>query len=304
MLKCKYVSKQLSLYFDNELDAALSEQITQHIDACPSCRQELNAIKAVSSMFKEQEVLPVTDEFKNKLHMNLVNVSIEKSPPAWFMKPVWRTSFAAAVMCVLLVVVLSSIVNAPGVKIPHTIGFDTADESQINNSSAIQNIKPSDSMKGLGREDESSYAPPSLAVTEIQEQVSDSIMSGEYDMAAVESNSILPAPGESSVLPAPPKEHTESSSGGSGAPTALEPDYESAPQCTISFTAKSEVDLQTAYDVVAVYCNLSATSTGYEGTVDGELVPDLIKELEAVDGSALNVEIDTTYEFVYIYLIL
>ena len=282
MLTCEYVSKRLSCYFDGTLKASLSEQITRHVDTCQSCQRELEAIKAISAAIKEKEILPVTDEFRSKLHMSLISASLDNETeriPSRLSRPIWWTSFSAVIVCCLLMVV---ILNRPDV----SNGFDliTADTNDLNGSETMDeaglNIKvgldaPEEKNEiSLNASETTNKAAlgSNDAVASIQEREDfrDIGVESQEDMMLADEE-----PGMS------PKNEAPTASGG-GAPA-----YE-ARRDVIRFKAANEADLQAAYGAAAAYCSLSRIDDGYEGMVKSESIEDLIDALEAVDDSAVS----------------
>lgn len=114
MPSCKKVESLLSSYFDGELDSHARHQVEEHLKDCAHCREQLEAIRAMSRAFEEFDVLEVTDEFRDRLHLSLTAAAREQKAqadtratwysrlPRWLFD--WRT-FSAAAACLLLVVV-------------------------------------------------------------------------------------------------------------------------------------------------------------------------------------------------------
>lgn len=56
---CEKYEKLISLYLENDLDEEEIKSLEQHLESCESCRQQLEAIKYMQGMLKQDE-----DNFK------------------------------------------------------------------------------------------------------------------------------------------------------------------------------------------------------------------------------------------------
>ncbi len=52
MSECPYESR-LSAFHDHELDGPMAEKLQSHLDACPTCNEQLQGIRAVSRLLHE-----------------------------------------------------------------------------------------------------------------------------------------------------------------------------------------------------------------------------------------------------------
>ena len=48
-MKCREVARRMAAYVDNELEPALAENMSTHINLCPSCKQELQAVSSIDA---------------------------------------------------------------------------------------------------------------------------------------------------------------------------------------------------------------------------------------------------------------
>lgn len=52
-MKCERTRQKLSAYMDGELDAGLHRTIESHLEQCPGCRKELEALGGVDLLIRE-----------------------------------------------------------------------------------------------------------------------------------------------------------------------------------------------------------------------------------------------------------
>lgn len=116
MLSCNEVKELLSAYYDGELGVAAQQQVAEHLAACESCREELEQLKAVSSVFHTLD-FPLADKaFSACLHERLEEEA-KKNKPHWFgaMLKDMRT-YATVAACLVLTVGIYAAVNNHSLK--------------------------------------------------------------------------------------------------------------------------------------------------------------------------------------------
>jgi len=107
--RCKLLQRWLPGYLDGDAPAFWRRRVQAHLEHCPACRQEAEALKEVAAALK---VAPVEDpgpafwqEFNRELHLKLVQAN--QAPPErerpWFRIPYFAA--AAASLAVLVVVI-------------------------------------------------------------------------------------------------------------------------------------------------------------------------------------------------------
>src|SRR6266576_3379765 len=82
-----HVSSLSSAYFDGELTPRESNQVAEHLLACPKCRAEFDAVKSGFAFAQHVEVIPAPDSIWAGIAARLDN-SNAKPARLWFLKPV------------------------------------------------------------------------------------------------------------------------------------------------------------------------------------------------------------------------
>lgn len=67
MSECPYQSR-LSAFHDHELDAGMAEKLQSHLDACPTCNEQLQGIRAVSRLLHEAHSARMSQMGLARLH--------------------------------------------------------------------------------------------------------------------------------------------------------------------------------------------------------------------------------------------
>ena len=86
-----HVSEWLAAYHDGELPANRQHQVEKHLQGCPSCRAELEALEELSSFLKADFVPPQTppERFAAQVQLRLPRASLSRTlqgagqPPRW-----------------------------------------------------------------------------------------------------------------------------------------------------------------------------------------------------------------------------
>ena len=86
-----HVSEWLAAYHDGELPANRQHQVEKHLQDCPTCRAELEALKELSSFLKADFVPPHTppERFAAQVQLRLPRASLSRTaqnggrPPRW-----------------------------------------------------------------------------------------------------------------------------------------------------------------------------------------------------------------------------
>jgi len=66
-MNCKKVLSRLQAYVDGEVPAALMREIEEHLDACPSCRSQVERIRAVGNILDSLSVPPLPEGFSARV---------------------------------------------------------------------------------------------------------------------------------------------------------------------------------------------------------------------------------------------
>jgi anti-sigma factor RsiW len=67
MNPCKKLIRELSDYLDNELDAALRQELEAHMCACPECRVIIDTTRQTILIYRGCEPYPLPTELHNRL---------------------------------------------------------------------------------------------------------------------------------------------------------------------------------------------------------------------------------------------
>ncbi len=70
---CKNALKVLSEYYDEELDAARAVQVSQHLDQCPTCRQEFDSLAALHKRLKLLRKIQAPDHLRRLIQLRLTH---------------------------------------------------------------------------------------------------------------------------------------------------------------------------------------------------------------------------------------
>lgn len=73
MRNCSEINEMISMYIDDMLDEDTRREVDAHIDGCPSCRNELEELKAVLGMCVELPEVELPQGFGAELHEKLVH---------------------------------------------------------------------------------------------------------------------------------------------------------------------------------------------------------------------------------------
>jgi len=108
-MRCRKVRSCLSAYCRGELTPEVAGDITRHVDACPSCRREAEAFRAVNRMLTQQPPIKTGDEFSARLFARIAGENFaEKRSRAYLPGriPLWGASRLAVVAATAVVVLL------------------------------------------------------------------------------------------------------------------------------------------------------------------------------------------------------
>ncbi len=89
-MRCSTVKKNLSAFFDGELDTETQKLVDEHLSKCADCRYELNKLQEIAYRFRVLSVPDVTqlqwDETRRKLMSNIDSLPTKVK---WFRLPVF-----------------------------------------------------------------------------------------------------------------------------------------------------------------------------------------------------------------------
>jgi anti-sigma factor RsiW len=70
-LNCEGVTRELSNYIDGEVDAALRQELEQHLGGCSHCTVVLNQVKMTVELFCDAEPVDLPTDVRNRLYAAL-----------------------------------------------------------------------------------------------------------------------------------------------------------------------------------------------------------------------------------------
>ena len=128
-MDCREIQKLLSPFLDNELGARDTFPVAEHLDACPVCQQELEAMQQLDTRLKEagQSPVEVTDELRD-------SIIALCTPWTWVRR--WR-GVGVAAAAILFLVIGQQLFSAP--YDPEARAFSSAliQETWLNDNSTF-----------------------------------------------------------------------------------------------------------------------------------------------------------------------
>lgn len=113
MKDCNEIKDNLSFYAEGLLENDVSKKIEIHLKTCENCNIELNEIKNILLLCNDIEEEEVPEDFSEKLHQKLLEISIKKtdSHKKLVIYNKYFRIVAAVAACLVCVVVLGSAIN-------------------------------------------------------------------------------------------------------------------------------------------------------------------------------------------------
>ena len=72
-MNCEGVTRELSNYLDGEVDAALRQELEQHLGCCSHCTVVLNQVKMTVELFCDAEPVDLPSDVRSRLYAALQN---------------------------------------------------------------------------------------------------------------------------------------------------------------------------------------------------------------------------------------
>lgn len=72
-MNCEGVTRELSNYIDGEVDAALRQELEQHLGGCSHCTVVLNQVKMTVELFCDCEPVDLPTDVRSRLYAALQN---------------------------------------------------------------------------------------------------------------------------------------------------------------------------------------------------------------------------------------
>ena len=102
-MDCKQCAEELTAFLDGELDAADSEQVRSHLDACASCSDELQSLQETSDFVTSHgRELEPRDGSWNLVRARIMSENMLVPSRSWFTGR-WRVALATLAVCAALV---------------------------------------------------------------------------------------------------------------------------------------------------------------------------------------------------------
>ena len=67
MNPCKKIIQEISNYLDNEMDAALRQELEEHMGCCPECRIIIDTTRQTIQVYRGCEPYPLPQSLHNRL---------------------------------------------------------------------------------------------------------------------------------------------------------------------------------------------------------------------------------------------
>jgi anti-sigma factor (TIGR02949 family) len=110
-MKCSHVRNMISQYVDDELTPDEKKLFTSHIENCPACKEELEAIQSVHHLFAATETYPAPLGFATRVMAQLEEVEETSLSRLWHLvagRPFFlRTVEVAFAMVIMLIGVMT-----------------------------------------------------------------------------------------------------------------------------------------------------------------------------------------------------
>ena len=67
-MKCQELLRMLNDYVDGDVDPALCEEFEGHLEGCNPCQVVVDTVRKTISIYKDEEVIELPVEFRERLH--------------------------------------------------------------------------------------------------------------------------------------------------------------------------------------------------------------------------------------------
>jgi anti-sigma factor RsiW len=72
-VKCKDFLKELNEYLDGNIDVQLKTELEEHLQWCHNCFVVCNTTRKTIEIYRDNEVYPLPDPIRDKLHQAIVS---------------------------------------------------------------------------------------------------------------------------------------------------------------------------------------------------------------------------------------
>lgn len=118
-MKCRKVKRKLSAYLDNELNSKVKQFISQHLQKCEHCQNELNSLLQQDKYLLQLETIEPSSDFRVKFWQkvdSLEQVEIRKVDTGKIPSLTWLPIPAMSILIVLIIFHLFSFSFAVSIK--------------------------------------------------------------------------------------------------------------------------------------------------------------------------------------------
>ena len=77
-MKCKDFLKELNEYLDGNIDVQLKTELEEHLQWCHNCFVVCNTTRKTIEIYRDNEVYPLPDPIRDKLHQAIVSKCKQK----------------------------------------------------------------------------------------------------------------------------------------------------------------------------------------------------------------------------------
>ena len=88
-MNCERVQARLSAYMDGEVDGQLHREIAGHLNRCPQCREELEALGGVDAILRDLRQYVPTADFA-KATVAKVQATVSRGQRGHFLHRAWQ----------------------------------------------------------------------------------------------------------------------------------------------------------------------------------------------------------------------
>jgi anti-sigma factor RsiW len=78
-VKCKDFLKELNEYLDGNIDVQLKTELEEHLQWCHNCFVVCNTTQKTIEIYRDNEVYPLPDPIRDRLHQAIVSKCKHKS---------------------------------------------------------------------------------------------------------------------------------------------------------------------------------------------------------------------------------
>lgn len=235
MSQCKEFQKMFYEYIDGTLSKADEVRLTEHLETCRECREELAFVKSISQELRNQPMAPLPENFTSTLREQLVKANMDKpvKKKKGFLSYLPRYGFAVSAVAAFAIMIIAYQNNLQPLEYPS--GADNNLLQTITSSPTPVQTENSEQVPIEPQDVESIPEIPQKDEAQQQDNPSDKSGSAKRPLQTARPSINRPGTqsqsnsGATTTLPPqtpastqPPSGETTSSSGGSGGGSSAE----------------------------------------------------------------------------------